>query len=100
MGNKLDYQFLIIKSFIGANKQDTDKKTKKHCSEFSEIKKFFKHIMVHNQNPSTDNMESQKAQDPETVVPSNKKAPLLESAHSIEHGSMWTLKHEINLPKL
>ena len=38
-------------------------------------------------------------QDPNTVVPYNKKSPPLECGHSTKIGGMWTLKHDISLPK-
>ena len=45
------------------------------------------------------NKDSPKDQDPTTVVPDDNMAPPLEGVHSKKIGGMWTLKHEIGLPK-
>ena len=37
---------------------------------------------------------------PNTVVPTNRRSPPLEGGYSTKIGGMWTLKHEIILPKL
>ena len=57
-------------------------------------------MMVQNQHSSPDNMDSPKAQDHDTVVLANNKTPPLEGEHYMKIGGMWTLKHEIRLPKL
>ena len=38
--------------------------------------------------------------EPTTVVPDNKRPPLLDRGHSTKIGGMWNLKHEIRSPKL
>ena len=55
--------------------------------------------MVHNHHYSPYKRYYPKAQGPNTVLPSNKKAPPLEGGNSIEIGGMWTLKNEIRPPK-
>ena len=37
---------------------------------------------------------------PNTVVPSNRRAPQLYGVNYTKIGSMWTLKHEIRSPKI
>ena len=54
--------------------------------------------MVHNQHHSTDNMDPPNAQDTETVILTNNKAPTLEGGNSIKIGGMWNIKHEIRSP--
>ena len=44
--------------------------------------------------------DSPKAQDTATVVPANKRYPLLECAYSTKISGMWNIKHDINSPKL
>ena len=48
---------------------------------------------------SPENKDSQKSQDPNTVVPDKNKAPPLEGVHSTKIGGIWNLKHEISSPK-
>ena len=56
------------------------------------------HIKILKYSP--DKKDSSKAQDPTTVVPAKKKAPPLEGGNSMKNDGMWTLKNEINSPKL
>ena len=56
-------------------------------------------MVVQNHHYSPGKMDSQKSQDPDTVVPAKKKAPPLGGGNSMEIGGMWTLKHEIRSPK-
>ena len=97
MDNNLDDQLLIMQSSIEANKQYTDNKMKKHDSEFTVIRKILKQLMVQNHNSSPDKVEPPKAQDCDTVVPANKKAPTLEGERSMKFCGIWTLKHKIIL---
>ena len=46
-------------------------------SEITDIKTMIKHVIVHNQNSSPENMDLPKTQYPTTLVPANKKAPAL-----------------------
>ena len=62
-------------------KQDNYGKMKKHESEFTKIKKIIKHIMVHNQHSLPENVYSTKSQNPDTMVPDNKKAWPLEGGY-------------------
>ena len=57
-------------------------------------------MVVQNHHYSPGKMDSQKSQDPDTVVPAKKKAPPLEGGNSMKNDGMWTLKNEINSPKL
>ena len=36
-----------------------------------------------------------KAQEPTTVVPSNRRTPILDGGYSRKIGNMWNIKHEI-----
>ena len=84
-------------------KQDNDElknKLNKNYSDLDEIKTLLKYVIVQDQNSLTDNMDSTKAQYPTNVVTYNKKDTPLEDGNSTKIGGMWTLKHEIILPKL
>ena len=48
---------------------------------------------------SPGNMDSPKYSDPDNVVPTKNKVPLLEGGNSTKIGGMWTLKHDIRSPK-
>ena len=43
--------------------------------------------------------DSPKTLEHATVVPANKRAPTLDDGHTTKIGGMWTLKHDIRLPK-
>ena len=45
---------------------------------------------------SPDKKDSQKYQDPTTMVPARKRAPPLKGAYSTEIGGMWNLRYEIS----
>ena len=49
---------------------------------------------------SSDQKDWQKAQDPSTVVPANRRASTLDSGNSTKQCGMWNLKHKINAPEL
>ena len=57
---------------------------KKIYSDFIKIKTIITHMMAQKQNSLPGNMDSLKAQDPDTVVPNNKKAPLLGGGNSMK----------------
>ena len=88
MDKCFDEQLLIMKYSLDANEdkmmkigfKSTEMKSEfiKMKSEFIKMKTVFKQMMVHNHYYSPDNMDSPKAQDPDTVVLANKKAPQLE----------------------
>ena len=44
-------------------------------------------------------MNTPKAQDPDTVVSSNKENPPLEYLHYMKNGGIWTLKYDISSSK-
>ena len=48
---------------------------------------------------SPDQKFSKKSQDPNIVVPANKRAMLLPGEHSTKIGGMWNLKHDIRSTK-
>ena len=77
--------------------------TKKINFELNEMKSVINDInimlMVQKHNSYPGKMDSPKDQDNTTVVPTNKKAQPLEGGNSTKIGGMWTLKHEIGLPK-
>ena len=103
MNKNLDEQLLIMQPFVYTIKKDIDdinKKLNTHDSEFNEIQKIIKQLMIPNPNLSPYKMDSPKAQHPTTVVPFNKKEPLSEGGNSAKNGGMWDLKHEIRSPKL
>ena len=96
-------QYLNDKIYSEFTKIKSD--TKKRNSEFSEmksdtndIKTMFTHMMSQKQNSSPGNMDSLKAHDTDTVVPTNKKSPPLEGGHYMKIGCLWNLKHEIRSP--
>ena len=83
-------------------KSDTNKKYSEYTkmrSDMNKIKTILTHMMIQKHNSQPENMYPPKAQDPSTVVPANKKAPLLEGGHSTKIGGMRTLKNEIRSPK-
>ena len=45
-------------------------------------------------------MGSPKSQDTDTVVLANKKSPPLEGGSYMKIGVIWTIKYEINSPKV
>ena len=107
--NKLVDQILVMPASIYTNKQDTDKikqycddlkkKLSKHDFDFSQIKTLLNKVLGQNKTSSPENIYSTKSQDHTTEVPSNKKAPPLEGGNYMKIGDIWTLKHEIRLPK-
>ena len=83
-------------------KSDTNKKYSEYTkmrSDMNKIKTILTHMMIQKHNSQPENMYPPKSQDPSTVVPANKKAPLLKGGHSTKIGGMRTLKHEISSPK-
>ena len=88
-----------MQATIGSNSQDYDEKIKKLIEDFTVM---ITSIMGQIKTPkfSPDNKDLPKAWYPNTVVPANKKDSLLEGGHSTKKGCMWTLKHEISLPKI
>ena len=101
MDNKSDEQLLIIQSTININKQDYDDKMKKQVYKLDNLMAIMENMMDHIQisDPSSENMDSPKAQGPNTAVLDKKKAPSLDGGHSTKIGGMWNIKHEINSPK-
>ena len=76
------------------------KKFKTHESEFTNIKTLLVQMKAQIKNLSPDKVGSPKAQDYEIMIPDNKKAQPLEDVNSMKIGGMWTLKHDINSPKI
>ena len=85
---------------IDKNRQASDKKIKTHDSKLDKLTALIKKMTDHNQNLNsfTDKMDSPKSEDLNTVVPSRKKYPSLESGNSKKIVGMWNLKHEIFSP--
>ena len=79
-----------MQASIYANKKDYDKKMKKCDSEFFDIKTLLEQIMVHNHNSSPENVDSPRAQDPDTMVPSKKKYPSLEGGKYVNWWHMYS----------
>ena len=88
-------------SMFDENTQASDEKLKTYESKLDKLTEMTKNMMDHNQNSdsSLDNMGSPKSQDPNSVVPYNKKSPPLEGGDSAKIGGMWNLKHEISSSK-
>ena len=55
------------------------------------------HVNIFKSSP--DHKYSPKAQDHNTLVPYNRRAPPLDGGDSTKICGMWTLKHEISSPK-
>ena len=58
-------------------------------SDITKIKTMFKHMIHQKNNSAPGKMDSLKAQYPDTVVPTNKKAPQLEGGYSMKIDRMW-----------
>ena len=99
MDNKSGGQLLIIQATIESNRRDSDEKIKKLIEDLTEIITAIMDQITFSES-SLDKKDSPKAQDPTTVVPYNKRYPLLEGGHYTKIGGIWTLKHEIRSPKL
>ena len=83
-------------------KSDTKKKYYEFTemkSDINEIKKIFTHMMGQKQHYSPGKMDAPKAQDTDTVEPTNEKSPRLEGGNYTKSGGVWTLKHDILPPK-
>ena len=100
MDNKSNYQFLVVQASIDAIKQDTDDKIKKHYSNFTEISKIIKQLMVQDNYSLPDKVDSPKSHGLDTMVLDKNKAPPLEDGYSMQSGGMWNLKHDISSPNL
>ena len=86
-----------MKATIGANRQDYDEKMMKLTEELTAmITSMMDQIDILKSSP--DKKDSPKVQDPTTLVPANKRDPLMESGCSTKIGGMWDLKHEISSP--
>ena len=86
-------KFLLNNKNRKTNKRDSE--FTKMKSDITNIKKFFTQMMAQKQYYSPGKMDSLKAQDPSTMVPTNKKYQPLEVGHSKKIGGMRTRKHEI-----
>ena len=93
---------------IDDNSQPSEKKMKKYYfkldkqdSKLDNIIEMIQNMMYQNQNSNHPlaNMDSPQDQGHTTVVPANKKALPLEGGNSTKNGYLWTLKHDISLPK-
>ena len=79
-------------------KKDNDgikKELNKYEFESANIKALINKVLGQNQYLYQDNMDSQKAQDPTTMVPDNKKDPPLDGGNFKKSGGIWNLKYEI-----
>ena len=98
MDNKSDDQLLTIQANIYNNSQDSDEKTKKLTAYTTAmIASMMDEIKFYKSSP--DIKDSPKLHDPTTMVLDKNKAPPLEGGHSTKNGGIWTLKHDIILPK-
>ena len=82
MENWLDYQFLLMQYFIGANNQAHDEKMKTYGSDLDKKNILPKPMMVQNKNSLPENMHLSKAQDHNTVVLSNNQAQSFKCLYS------------------
>ena len=98
MGKKSDEDFLIIKSTIKSNRQDTYEKL---TNLTEDLKAMIRSIMYQTNNPKSFPAQKYTSNhpDPITVFPANMRAPPLDGGHSTKIGGTWTLKHEISSPK-
>ena len=99
MDNKSYDQLLTMKATIESNSQYYDEKMKKLTEDLTPM---IASMMDQMKIPksSSENKDSPKDQNTTTVVLANKKAPPFKDGYSKRIGGMWTLKHEISLPKL
>ena len=67
--------------------------------DITDIKKILTHMMTQKNNYLLENMDSPKAQDPETLFLYTNKAPPLEGGNDMKICGMWNLKHDIRSPK-
>ena len=93
---------------IDDNSQASDEKMNtyyskldKQDSKLDNIIEMIKNMMYHNQNSNypPENMDSPYDLSPTTVFSYEKKALPLEGGNSNKNGYLWTLKHDISLPK-
>ena len=96
----MDGQLLLVQVFSDDKMKASDEKMNNIDSKLYKTKALINKVLIPNQNSSPDKMKLSKAQDPTTVIPSNKKTSLLEDGHSAKIGVSWNLKHDIILPKL
>ena len=82
-----------------SNKQDSDDKMTKFTFEFkimiaeiTDLINTYKHSPTHKDSPNP--------RYPTTLVSYNRRAPPLYGGESMKISGMWTLKHEISLPRL
>ena len=103
MDNKSGEQFLIMKSKIKSNRQETNEKLMK-------LKEYPKAIITstitqmmdqtNNSKFSPAHKDTFKPTDPTTVVLNIRRDTPLGSVHSTKIGGMWNLKHEIISTKI
>ena len=77
-------------------------KTDKKLTQITENLQFLTAFMMYHTNiykSSPTQKDTSTPLDPTTVVPTNRRDPPLEGGVYEKNGGMWTLKHEISLPK-
>ena len=109
MDNKSDEQFIIMQLNIEANEQDMKSNQQDSDEEMMKLTASLKEMIASTvtttmdqmtiQKSSPDQKFSKKSQDPNIVVPANKRAMLLPGEHSTKIGGMWNLKHDIRSTK-
>ena len=105
MDTKSDELFLVIQATIKYNNQETDKNQMNNdeiLTLLTENLQVLTALMTDKTNiskSSPDQEDISTPLDPNTLVPTNRRAPPLEGGHSTKIGGMWTLKHEIKSPK-
>ena len=85
-----------------SKKQDYDDKMMKATEYFKAMLKSAVTSMMDHINmlkPSPAQKDSSNPPDPTTVVPANRRNPLLDGGKYTKIGGMWTLKHDISSPK-
>ena len=99
MDNKSDEQLIITQDTIEVNRQESDEKIMRLIEDLKVFVKSTITSMMDQTNiskSSPEQKDSLKPPEPNTVVPSHRRAAPLEGGHSTKVGDMWTPKHEIS----
>ena len=101
MDNKSYEQFLIIQAKFYAYKQETNEKLTQITEDPKVLTETFTSMIdqTNNYKLSPAHKDTSNSTKPTTVVPSNRRAPLLDGGHYTKIGGMWNLKHDISSPK-
>ena len=98
MENKNEEHFILMKEEIENNKQELKTEIKDVKESINKLTTLMMdQINISKSSPAQ--KDTLTHLDPTTTVQTNRRAPPLEGDHSENIGGMWTLKHEISLPR-